>query len=98
VVPPALESRASGMIREYLRLQATNLERAERLGERAERLEKAGIPSESARNRAERAREEVMTGLSALRRRFVEAAGGGDGARAFDRVVDLLCPTFKPLY
>jgi hypothetical protein len=98
VVSPALESRASGMIREYLRLQATNLERAERLGERAERLEKAGIPSESARNRAERAREEVMTGLSALRRRFVEAAGGGDGARAFDRVVDLLCPTFKPLY
>ncbi len=97
-VPPALESRASGMIREYLRSQAANLERAERLGERAERLEKAGIPSESARNRAERAREEVMAGLSALRHRFVEAAGGGDGARAFDRVVEFLCPTFKPLY
>ena len=86
------------MIREYLRTQATNLERAERLGDRAERLEEAGIPSESARNRAERAREEVAAGLAALRRRFTEAAGGGDGATAFDRAVDLLCPTFKPLY
>ncbi len=86
------------MVREYLRSQTTNLERAERLGERAERLEKEGIPSESARNRAERAREEVMAGLAALRRRFVEAAGSRDGARAFDRVVDLLCPTFKHLY
>ena len=86
------------MVREYLRSQVANLERAERLGERAERLEKAGIPSESARNRAERAREEVMAGLTALRGRFVEAVGSSDGARAFDRVVDLLCPTFKPLY
>ena len=94
---PVLESRAAGMIRDYLRSQATNLERAERLGERAERLEKAGIPSESARNRAERAREEVMAGLSMLRRRFVEAAAD-DGASAFDRVADLLCPTFRPLY
>ena len=94
----ALETHAAGVVREYLRAQATNLERAERLGERAERLEKAGIPSESARNRAERAKEEVMVGLVMLRGRFVKAAGGGDGARAFDRVVDLLCPTFKPLY
>ena len=86
------------MIRDYLRSQAPNLERAERLGERAERLEKEGIPSESARNRAERAREEVKAGLAALRGRFVRAAGSKDGARAFDRVVDLLCPTFKPLY
>ena len=97
-VAPALESRAAGVVREYLRSQVANLERAERLGERAERLEKAGIPSESARNRAERAREEVMAGLTALRGRFVEAVGSNDGARAFDRVVDLLCPTFKPLY
>ena len=97
-VPAALESRAAGLVREYLRSQATNLERAERLGERADRLEEAGIPSESARNRAERARGEVMAGLAALRGRFVEAVGGTDGARAFDRVVDLLCPTFKPLY
>lgn len=86
------------MVREYLRAQAANLERAERLGERAERLEKAGIPSESARNRAERAKEEVMVGLTMLRGRFVKAVGSGDGGRAFDRVVDLLCPTFKPLY
>jgi hypothetical protein len=96
--PSPLESRAARLVREYLRAQATNLERAERLGERAERLEKAGIPSESARNRAERARDEVMVGLAALRDRFVESAGGGDGARAFDRVVEVLCPTFKPLY
>lgn len=86
------------MVREYLRTQVTNLERVERLGDRAERLERAGIPSESARNRAERAREEVRAGLTTLRGRFVKAVGSGDGARAFDRVVDLLCPTFKPLY
>lgn len=97
-VPVALETRAAKLVSEYLRSQATNLERAERLGERAERLEKAGIPSESARNRAERAKEEVMVGLSALRSRFVKTSGGREGARAFDRVVDLLCPTFKPLY
>ena len=94
--PSVLESRAARVIREYLRTQATNLERAERLKERAERLETAGIPSESARNRAERARREVAAGLAALRTSFVEVVGSKEGASAFDRVVELLCPAFKP--
>jgi hypothetical protein len=91
---PALESRATRAIREYLDRHTTNLERAARLEKKAERLEKAGIPSESARNRAERARGEVVAGLAALRVSFVEATGGREGAYAFDRVVELLCPTF----
>jgi hypothetical protein len=64
-----------------------------RLEEKAERLEEAGIPSESARNRAERARGEVVPGLAALRASFSEATGH-EGARAFDRAVKLLCPVF----
>ncbi len=86
------------MVREYLDTEATNLERAERLGEKAERLEKAGTPSESVRNRAERARREVAAGLGALRAHFVEStregAEGREGARAFDRVVEALCPAY----
>lgn len=68
-----------------------------RLGEKAERLEEAGIPSESARNRAERARGEVVAGLAALRASFIEAAGGRKAARAFDRALEVLCPAFAPL-
>lgn len=64
-----------------------------RLEEKAERLEEAGIPSESARNRAERAHGEVVPGLAALRASFFEATGH-EGARAFDRAVKLLCPVF----
>ncbi len=93
---PALESRAARSIREYLDAHAANLERAARLEEKAERLERAGIPSESARNRAERARGEVVAGLAALRASFVEAGGEQDGAYAFDRVAGLLCPAFMP--
>jgi hypothetical protein len=93
---PALESWAARSVREYLDAHAANLERVARLEEKAERLEKAGIPSESARNRAERARGEVVAGLAALRASFVEAAGEQDGAYAFDRVVELLCPAFTP--
>jgi hypothetical protein len=89
---PALETRAAQTVREYLDAHAANLERAERLEEKAERLEKAGTPSESARNRAERAHEEVVAGLAALRTSFVEAAGGREEALAFDRAVELLCP------
>ena len=91
-----LESRAARVVREYLDAHAGKLERAARLEEKAERLEKAGTPSESARNRAERARREVMAGLAALRASFVEAVGERDGARTFDRVMRILCPTFAP--
>ncbi len=94
--PPALESRAARAVREYLEAHAANLERAARLEEKAERLEKAGIPSESARNRARRARREVVAGLAALRASFVEAVGGREGARAFDRMVRQRCPDFAP--
>jgi hypothetical protein len=90
---PALESRAARVVREYLYAHRANLERAARLGEKAERMEKDGTPSESARNRAERARREVMAGLATLRASFVEER---DGARAFDRVLGILCPTFAP--
>ena len=86
-----LESRAVRFVRGYLNAHGANLERAVRLEERAGRLEEAGIPSESARNRAERAREEVVPGLVALRASFFEATGL-EGARAFDRAVKLLCP------
>ena len=83
-------------MREYLDAQAENLERAARLAEKAVRLERDGTPSDSARNRAERARGEVVAGLAALRARFVEAAGGR-GAGAFDRVVQALAPPYGPL-
>jgi hypothetical protein len=95
-VPAALEAWAARVVREYLDAHAANLERAERLEEKAKRLEKAGILSESARNRAERARREVVAELAALRASFVEAAGGPDGAYAFDRVVEQWCPAFMP--
>jgi hypothetical protein len=89
----ALESRAIRSVREYLNAHATNLERAVRLEEKAERLEEAGIPSESARNRAEWARGEVVPGLVALRASFFKGTDH-EGARAFDWALKLLCPVF----
>src|SRR3712207_824431 len=58
---PTLRSRAASAIREYAEAHAALFERAERLREKAERLEKEGTPSESARNRAERAMREVRS-------------------------------------
>jgi hypothetical protein len=89
----ALISRAASAIREYAREHATLFERAERLREKADRLERAGIPSESAANRAERARMEVAAGLLALRASFASSAGGSAGERAFDHEVARLFPT-----
>ena len=89
----ALISRAASIIREYAREHAALFERAERLREKAERLERDGIPSESAANRAERARMEVEAGLLALRARFASSAGGNAGERAFDHEVERLYPT-----
>ena len=91
-----LEPRAARALREYLDGHAEGFERAVRLGEKAERLERAGTPSESARNRAERAREEVVAGLAALRASFVQAARTRREARAFDRALEVLCPAFAP--
>jgi uncharacterized coiled-coil DUF342 family protein len=89
-----LVSRAASAIREYAREHATLFERAERLREKADRLERAGIPSESAANRAERARRELEAGLLALRASFASSAGGSAGERAFDHEVARLFPTF----
>jgi hypothetical protein len=93
--PDPLENRAARVVREYLDAHAEIVERAARLQEKAGRLEREGTPSESARNRAERARGEVAAGLVALRARFVEAVGR-EGARAFDRVVAMLAPAYGP--
>jgi hypothetical protein len=92
---PALRSRAASVIQEYADAHATLIERAVRLGQKAERLEKEGTPSESARNRAERARREVRAGLAALRASFAASARGRDGWRAFDREVERRYPIFR---
>jgi hypothetical protein len=88
----ALVSRARSAIREYASEHAALFERAERLREKADRLERAGIPSESAANRAERARSEVESGLLAVRASFASSAGG-PGERTFDLEVERLYPT-----
>jgi len=93
--PDPLENRAVRVVREYLAAHAESVERAARLQEKAGRLEREGTPSESARNRADRARGEVAAGLVALRARFV-ATVGREGARAFDRVVAMLAPAYGP--
>ena len=89
----ALIPLAASAIREYAREHAALFERAERLREKVARLEREGIPSESAANRAERARMEVEAGLLALRASFASSVGGSAGGRAFDRVVERLYPT-----
>jgi len=90
---PDLEARAERTLREHLGAHAESFERAVRLGEKAERLQEDGTPSESARNRAERARAEVETGLAALRASFVRATEK-KGGRVFDRVLEQRCPAF----
>jgi hypothetical protein len=65
------------------------------LREKAERLEMDGTPSESARNRAERARREVEVGLAALRASFAASVGGREGWRTFDREVERRYPAFR---
>jgi hypothetical protein len=72
-------------VHEYLDAHAASIERAVRLEEKAGRFERAGIPSESARKRAERAHREVVSELASLRASFVEAIGEREGTRAFDR-------------
>ena len=92
---PALLSRAGAEIRKFTETHAGLFERAERLGAKAERLERAGMPSESARNRAERARHEIEAHLVALRASFTASAGEREGRRAFDREVERRYPTLR---
>jgi hypothetical protein len=81
---PTLLERAASEIRQFAEAHAGLFERAERLAAKAERLERAGTPSESARNRAERSRGEIEDLLSALRASFMASAGERAGRRAFD--------------
>jgi hypothetical protein len=62
-------------VAELLREHAATFERALRLAERAERLEREGTPSESARNRAERALREAGAEARALRDTFRSEGG-----------------------
>ncbi len=92
---PAVVSRAGTAIGRHAGEHATLFERAERLWLKASRLEEAGTPSESANNRATRARKEVETGLTALRDAFV-ASEGEKGGRVFDREVVRRFPALRP--
>jgi hypothetical protein len=86
----AMASQAASAIKEYARNHASLFEREERLRAKAERLAQAGTPSESADNRAERARTEIEAGLLAVRERFAPSAG--ERRRAFDHEAVRLYP------
>ena len=90
---PGLDDRAAAMLDGHERAHAALFERAARLSVKAERLDEAGTPSESAQNRAARAREEVEAELAALRATFVDDFGDG-AARAFDSLVQSRYPGF----
>lgn len=92
---PRLRSRAAALIQNYAETHDTLFERATRLRERADRLEEEGTPSESARNRAERAEGEIRTGLARLRSSFAASVEGGKGWLAFDREISTRYPAFK---
>ena len=86
----AMALQAASAIKEYAREHAALFEREERLRAKAERLAQAGTPSESADNRAERARTEIEAGLLALRERFAPSAG--ERRRVFDHEAGRLYP------
>ena len=86
----AMASQAASAIKEYAREHAALFEREERLRAKAERLAQAGTPSESANNRAERARTEIEAGLLALRERFAPSVG--ERRHVFDHEAGRLYP------
>ncbi len=92
---PELRSRAAAAIREHANRHATLFERAERLRERAERLESEGTPSDTARNKAERAEDEAASELSDLRAEFLGSAGSTEEGFAFDQEVKALYPSLE---
>src|SRR5215218_4703881 len=83
----AMALQAASAIKEYAR--------EDRLRAKAERLAQAGTPSESANNRAERARTEIEAGLLALRDRFAPSAG--EKRRVFDHEAGRLYPRLAVL-
>jgi hypothetical protein len=93
---PGLGLRAGSVIGRHAGEHAALFERAERLTVKARRLEEAGTPSESANNRAGRARQEAEAGLAALRDAFV-ASEGRDGGEAFDLEVSRRFPVLVPV-
>jgi hypothetical protein len=90
---PELGSLAASAIKEYAEAHPALFERADRLGEKAERLQSLGTPSESANNRARRAKREVEVALAALRATFAASTGGSEAAHAFDREVERRYPS-----
>ena len=92
---PGLGLRVGSVIGRHAAEHAALFERAERLIVKARRLEEAGTPSESANNRARRARQEVEAGLAALRDAFV-ASEGRDGGGVFDLEVSRRFPVLEP--
>jgi hypothetical protein len=92
-----LELSAEKTIHAHLRENSTLMERAVRLKARSERLEDSGIPSQSARIRAERARKDVQESLFSLREAFTRSTSDAEaGGRAFDRSLTRLHPEFAP--
>lgn len=94
---PDLRSRAAAAVKEHSRIHAALFERASRLREKAERLESAGTPSESAHNRAARAEWEATESLADLRASFA-VSDGEEGARTFDLVVRESYPALGSSY
>ncbi|CAN5907035.1 hypothetical protein BH23ACT11_BH23ACT11_00650 [soil metagenome] len=78
------------MIRDHANQHSTLFERAERHGRRAERLKREGTPSDSAHNRAERAKHEVALELANLRASFLAQVNSPQSESAFDQEVDVL--------
>ena len=89
-----LETLAADAIGEHAEVHSALFERAFRMVERSERLKREGTPSESAENRAGRAKEEVRDSLSNLRSSFV-ADVGPEGRFAFDRELERRFPVFR---
>lgn len=87
----SLRRTAAEELEAYTRAHPAPFERAERLREKAERTGGDGAPSESARLRAERAREEALMALAGVRAAFVGRYGAGSGG-VFDLEFDARYP------
>lgn len=87
--------RAAKALEDHLRQNATSLDRAVRMRDQAERLDREGTPSDSARNRADRAREELADGIARLRRAMI-SSGEEESARALDLQAMKIDPPIQP--
>lgn len=88
---PEVRERVLSAIHAHAESHAALCERAARLRDRAERLEREGTPSDSASNRAERAEDEVRLSLANLRSSFTAARD----LEAFDLELSRHYPAFK---